>query len=202
MKKSIYAIVVLFATIFLTTKTFAQGHFGVKGGASLTNLHAEGEKGDALIGYQAGIVYYSNSEIPLYFQTGLLYNTKGTKVSLFSEDIKTVFGFLEVPLNIGYKIPVGESFAISPFIGAFAGYALTGKGKFAGESINLFDKDLLEEGETLPKRFDFGGNVGLGLHLGERVIVTGQYSHGLGNLNDGDPKLTTRATTLGLTFLF
>lgn len=202
MKKSIYVIALLFFTVLLSTKSFAQGHFGVKGGVNLANLNNKDFEGDALIGYQAGVVYYSNSENPLYFQTGLLYNLKGTKISLLGDATKMNLNFLEIPVNVGFKIPLGETLAISPFVGVYAGYAISGKQKYDGESFDLFEKD--EDGEVLLKRFDLGGNVGLGLHLGNRAILTGQYSHGLANLNNlaDESKVTTRTSTLGLTFLF
>lgn len=197
MKRTLYTLAILIAFLSFSSNVFAQGHFGVKGGVNLSNLDVKDVgKGDNLIGFQAGVVYYSNLEKALYFQTGLLYNTKGLKETEAGETGKFIYEFVEIPLNVGYKIPVGESFSISPFVGAFAGYALKAKLKAGGTTINLFDKDLL--GESDPKRFDFGANIGVGLHISNRIIVSGQYSHGLADLND----VKTRAATLGLTFLF
>ena len=153
---------------------------------------------------QAGLVVYSNLENPIFVQSGLLYNVKGAKGEDENIDVKLTYSFLELPLNIGFQLPVSSSVKVSPYVGGFVGYALTGKAKLGGITFDLFDTDFgdLEEEEYDPKRLDYGANVGVGLHFNDRVIISVQYSHGLANLADNDLKNQTRTLSAGLTFLF
>jgi hypothetical protein len=123
------------------------------------------------------------------------------KVSEEGETAKINLNYLELPVNVGFQIPVGETFSISPFIGGFVGYAVSGKVSIGDLSFKLFGDETGGSGYD-ESRVDFGANAGVGLHLNNRIIVTGQYSHGLGNLGTSDSKTNTRTTTLGLTFLF
>lgn len=194
MKKSLFAFLLLITTVSFSKRAFAQGHFGVKAGVGLANLKTTEGTGDNLFSYQAGVVYYTNLDNPLFFQTGVSYTAKGLKETYLGETAKFIYDFIEIPLNVGYQIPVGNYLKISPFVGAFAAYALTAKLKGSGTTINLFDKSFGAD----PDRFDFGANFGVGVHVNNKIIVSAQYSHGLTNLND----VKTRATTLGLTYLF
>lgn len=204
MKKSLYAFAFAFTALFFSSEVFSQARIGVKGALNLANIKVEDETGEkSLIAPQAGIVVYSNLENPLFVQSGLLYNVKGAKGDAWGdEEAKISYSFLEIPLNVGFQIPIGESFKVSPYVGGFAGYALSGKLKVGGISIDLFDLDDLEEEEYDPKRLDFGANVGVGLHFNDRVIISAQYAHGLSNLGDDLAKAYTRTLSAGLTFLF
>jgi len=186
--------------LFFASDAYSQVRVGVKGALNMANIHSDGETADYLMAPQAGVVVYTNLENALFLQSGLLYSVKGAKESLEGEKVQLMYSFLELPVNVGFQIPVGESIKVSPFIGGFAGYALSGKLKGGGITIDLFDKDLVE-GD--PKRLDYGANAGLGVHINNRFIISGQYSHGLANLSeDGEAKTNTRTISAGLTFLF
>jgi opacity protein-like surface antigen len=211
MKKPL--IILLLSLISATT--FAQSRFGVKVGGNMANI----KFGETLPGVdlkpiftpQAGLVYYSDLSKPLFFQTGLLFNQKGTSMKIddpilsgFFEDneLKITYSFVELPINVGYQISVGDNFAIAPFVGGFVGYAVMGKVKIGSTTYDLFDDDEAEELISTKDRLDYGVNAGLGFHIGKRLIINGQYSHGLANLADADPKVNTQTISAGLTFLF
>ena len=77
-----------------------------------------------------------------------------------------------------------------------------GKAKIGSTTLDLFDDEEAEEVISAKDRLDYGVNAGLGFHIGKRLIISGQYSHGLANLSDEDPKVNTQTITAGLTFLF
>lgn len=205
MKKSLFAFFA-FTTLFFTSDVFSQARIGVKGALNLATMKVEDESGiKSILSPQAGLVVYSNLENPLFVQSGLLYNVKGAKGEVFEgEEAKITYSFLEIPLNVGFQIPLGGSVKVSPYVGGYAGYALSGKLKLGGITFDLFDLDFgdLEEEEYDPKRLDFGANVGVGLHFNDRVIISAQYAHGLANLGDSEVKNQTRTFSAGLTFLF
>lgn len=189
----------------ISSESLAQVRLGVKGALNLANLSAEGTTASkALLAPQAGIVLYSSLENPLFFQTGLLYNVKGAKDSESGVDVQINYSFLELPVNVGFQIPVTSSIKVSPYAGAYVGYAFKGTAKIGGLSFDIFDTDLGDIGEEEfdAKRMDFGANIGVGLHFNNRIILSGQYSHGLANLSSDPDKVNTRTTSLGLTFLF
>lgn len=204
MKKSIFAFALLL--LFSSTAVFSQARIGVKGALNMASLKAEDNEEfiKSIFAPQAGLVVYSNLENPIFVQSGLLYNVKGAKGEDENIDVKLTYSFLELPLNIGFQLPVSSSVKVSPYVGGFVGYALTGKAKLGGITFDLFDTDFgdLEEEEYDPKRLDYGANVGVGLHFNDRVIISVQYSHGLANLADNDLKNQTRTLSAGLTFLF
>lgn len=151
---------------------------------------------------------YTNLENPLFLQSGLLYSIKGAKEEEAGTKAQIMYSFLELPVNVGFQIPVGESIKISPYVGGYAGYALTGKLKVGGVTFDLFDLDNIfdpdepAEPGSDPKRLDYGANAGVGVHVNNRFIISAQYSHGLANLGDDALKITTRNISAGLTFLF
>ncbi|MFS0490715.1 porin family protein [Leadbetterella byssophila] len=211
MKKPL--IILLFSLISATT--FAQSRFGVKVGGNMANIKfgetLPGVELKSIFTPQAGLVYYSDLSKPLFVQTGLFFNQKGTSmniddpiVSAFFGDskIKVTYSFVELPINVGYQIPVGDNFAIAPFVGGFVGYAVMGKAKIGSITYDLFDDEEAEDLISAKDRLDYGVNAGLGFHIGKRLIISGQYSHGLANLSDEDPKVNTQTITAGLTFLF
>jgi hypothetical protein len=194
------------ALCLLSGLSFGQAKFGIKVAGNMSNIHMSpsfpGVELKAQYLPQGGLVFYSDLSKPLFIQSGLLFNQKGTSLTDGSDDIKLTYSFLELPVNVGFQIPISESFKIAPYVGGYAGYALMGKLKIAGMTFDLFDDELTEESITTDERLDYGANAGLGLHIGKRVIVSGQYSHGLKNLAEGDEKVQTRTISAGLTFLF
>lgn len=200
MKKSLLSFTVAIMALFFTSDAFSQARIGVKGALNIANIKADDETGDHLFAPQAGLVVYSNLENALFLQSGLLYTVKGAQEEEAGEKIQLMYSFLELPVNVGFQIPVGESIKVGPYVGGFVGYALTGKLKGGGITIDLFDNDLIG-GD--PKRLDYGANAGLGVHVNNRFIISAQYSHGLANLSDdGAVKTTTQTISAGLTFLF
>src|SRR5690606_17637444 len=113
--------------LFCTSDVFSQARIGVKGALNIANIKAGEDNSDikSIFAPQAGVVVYSNLENPLFVQSGLLYTVKGAKGEAFEgEEAKVMYSFLEVPLNVGFQIPVGRSLKVSPYVGGFAGYAI------------------------------------------------------------------------------
>lgn len=202
MKKSLLSFGFAITALFFASDAFSQARIGVRGALNIANLNTEGETEKNLLAPQAGLAVYSNLENALFLQSGLFYTVKGASGEIYEgEDAKLMYSFLELPVNVGFQIPVGESIKVSPYVGGFVGYALTGKVKVGGITVDLFDTDLSED-DYDPKRLDYGANVGVGVHFNNRFIISAQYSHGLANLGDDEFKTTTRTISAGLTFLF
>ena len=104
--------------------------FALLGGINFQNLNGKDIDGDKLendmiIGFHAGV----NLQIPIvpqfFFQPGLLFTTKGAKITNGSS-IK--LSYVELPLNVVYKALVGKGKFMLGF-GPYIGYAIGGKVK-------------------------------------------------------------------------
>lgn len=207
MKKTAFASILMMAFLIISTQAFSQMRIGVRAGGNYSTFQYGGEAlevKDGLIGPHAGIVVYSSLDSPVYLQSGLLYSVKGLSASdddMPDLEMSLKYEFIELPVNVGFQIPIGSSFKISPYIGGYGAYAYKGTAKFMGISVDIFDNEFFEEDEKA-KRIDYGANVGLGFHFGNRIILNAQYAHGLANLGDAEDKVNSRTASVGLTFLF
>lgn len=177
------SLVVIFCTLVLAAN--AQG-IGVKGGLSLakSSVTVGDYKPDMedIIGFHAGLV----GEIPLfghfYLNTGLLYSQKGCE-GYFGDSSTTdklALNYLEIPVNLAYKIGVGP-LAIFAQAGAYADYAISGK--LSDVKID-FDEMQLDQ-------FDYGVNVGAGVEV-SIIQVSANYSFGLNNINELTDEMTIK----------
>jgi opacity protein-like surface antigen len=186
------------ATLF-STAIFAQSKttFGIRAGVNFQNLNGKDENDDNLdnklkTGFNAGV----NAEIPVgidfYLQPGVLFSTKGAKLS--DSDTKINLSYVEVPVNFIYKPELGTGRMVLGF-GPYAAYAVGGKIKDPDSDIEFGDQpDEL-------KRFDAGANLLAGYEFSNKLSF--QLNAGLGLVNisnrpSGDNKSTLKNTGFGV----
>ncbi len=165
-------------------------HIGIKGGLNLAKMRFEAGNIDwdtnTLTSFQLGLVGEFEITSPIYFNTGLLFTQKGSKISVFGAITKIPVNFLEIPLNVAYKYDLGEA-KIYGQAGPFIGIAVSGKTK-SGD-----DKDDIEFGSDDDewKRLDAGLNFGAGVEIAALQFGI-NYGLGLANLaNAEDAKIKT-----------
>jgi opacity protein-like surface antigen len=186
------------ATLF-STAIFAQSKttFGIRAGVNFQNLNGKDENDDKLdnklkTGFNAGV----NAEIPVgidfYLKPGVLFSTKGAKLS--DSDTKINLSYVEVPVNFIYKPELGTGRMVLGF-GPYAAYAVGGKIKDPDSDIEFGDQpDEL-------KRFDAGANLLAGYEFSNKLSF--QLNAGLGLVNisnrpSGDNKSTLKNTGFGV----
>jgi hypothetical protein len=158
---------------------------GIKAGLSLANAQYEYSgtsiSTSNLIGVQAGII----GEVPIsneiYFNSGILFSQKGTKVSLLGVVIDFPINYLEIPLNLAYKYDLG-TVKLFAQAGPYLGVGLSAKMKGGGQEETLD----FGSGTNQMKRLDFGINFGAGLEI-NKVQLGINYGLGLTNLSN-DPQ--------------
>lgn len=166
MKKLFMIMAVIFS---LTTIASAQGfNYRVKGGLTTSSLVGKDvEDIGAKAGFHIGVGAEYEFRTNIFLQSGLVLTTKGGKESDASMD----FLYLQVPVNAAFKISVTNNLGIVLHVGPYFAYGLSGKFKFAGESIDLFAKGKLEEAGVHPaKRFDAGLGFGAGVEFGKLFV--------------------------------
>jgi hypothetical protein len=192
------------------TSVFAQSAVRLQGGINLANVSvtSNGRVNNAnqLTTYQLGIVGDFHLGSIVYLQPGVLYTGKGTKSQSGNE---TDFNFyratsnpfyLEVPLNLVFKLPLSRDNKIFVGAGPYAAVGINGKnkvqGRYAGVDFNSenaikFSNDdpttlNYEEGAGfgILKRFDYGLNGTAGIE-GKSLVLGVDYGLGLAKLQSG-----------------
>jgi len=174
---------------------------GIKAGLSLANAQYEYTETSIstsnLIGVQAGLI----GEVPIsndiYFNAGILFAQKGTKMSLLGLEIDFPINYLEIPLNFAYKYDLGTAKLFAQ-AGPYLGIGLSAKMKGGGEEETI---DFGSENDQM-KRVDIGINFAGGLEI--KIIQLGvNYGLGLINLsNDPDELLKNGVLSISVAAFF
>jgi len=182
--------------ILVTAALQAQVSFGVLGGVNFQNLNGKDINGDKLVynmipGVHAGV----NVQIPVapefFFQPGLLFTTKGAKIT---DGSIIRLSYVELPLNMVYKALLGSGEFMLGF-GPYFGYAIGGKVKpESGTATDIEFKSVVETGDpssvTYFKAFDAGANLFAGYVMGNGVFFQLNSQLGMLKINPEDKRIT------------
>lgn len=178
--------VVLLVLLYFSSVTWAQ--LGLKAGVNVSNeiqsLSASelmaGYNSQNLTGYQIGLVYQlMPSKSGIGMEIGALINQKGSAYRVDSTSVNSPalegyreIYYLEVPLNVRYRISLG-TLGLYGFCGGFCGYALNAK------SVNETNttSEIISLG-GFKKRLDFGYNLGAGIEFFKKIQLGGTWSQG------------------------
>lgn len=186
--------------------------FGIKGGLNLSTISIKSDNAlnindnSIIPAFNIGILL----DVPLgnsifSFQPIVALSGKGSKMELIKindnnyADLKYKPYYIDLQTNILINIPVVENIEIFLGVGPYAAIGIFGKASINGR---LFGTDIDKNydihyttnksdikasdlsGYANMKRFDFGGNVLLGVKL-SKFIASVNYEHGLVNLHPG-----------------
>ena len=190
MKTKLFSLILIF--ILSGSMAFAQGpvgsktSFAVLGGVNLQNLNGKDVSGnklenDMLIGFHAGV----NLQLPVapefYFQPGLLFSTKGAKISTTSYKLT----YIELPLNFVYKALVGNGYFMLGF-GPYVAYGIGGTDIEFKKTVETGDSDAIK----YFKPFDAGANLFFGYELPAGLFLQVNTQLGLLDINPVDNRIT------------
>ena len=220
MNKKIYAV--LIAVVFTTGVAQAQFSFGVRGGFNLTNMTVEENIGGVTVGldhsfkpgFQAGIVGELAITNALAIQPGILFATQGARLETdeflgmpIEMSSTTSLNYIQVPINVQYKIPFGNNLRFLLQAGPYLGFALNGniRTEVSGAGITITPDDEKIEfgsGDDEMRRLDFGVGFGAGVEFGNFQVAAG-YNLGLANLSNVDGgTIRNNGLALTVTYLF
>jgi opacity protein-like surface antigen len=163
-----------------TTDSYKKLAFGITAGANQSKLDLKTGgntfSSKALTGFQIGayadIAFSENwSLVP-----ELLYIQKGGKNEVLGNTLKFELSYLEVPVNVAYKLDLGGGSKLLFFGGAYLAYELDAKAKEGGVSVDY---------DEYTEDFDYGLNLGVGYQY-KRLSVKLQYSMGLADISKYD----------------
>ncbi len=170
MKKLIGTALVATA-LLISTNVNAQDKpitFGIKAGMNLSNMTGD-LKGDAKIGFNAGVTLDFAMTPDVYLMTGLQYSLEGTK----DGNAKMNFSYLKLPVHVGYKMPVSENIKFVIHVGPYLAYAVDGKYKLGSVSVDAFNEDLENMFGFKYRRFDLGIGLGVGVEISKVYLDLG-----------------------------
>lgn len=205
-KSLILCLAILFSVLIVN----AQG-FQVRGGINLANVsvtdNGRVNQANQLTSFQVGFL----GDVPLvphvfYFQPGLLFTGKGSKVQNGTSGqtgyYKQTFNpmYLEVPANFVLKAPLGGGAKFFVGAGPYIAVGVAGKVKTEGTALTgsySYNNDITfsnddpttfnqEEGTGLGviRRFDYGLNGTAGFE-GKSLVLGVNYGLGLAKLQSG-----------------
>jgi hypothetical protein len=127
--------------------------------------------------FHGGFVFDYSLSKKLMLQPELLYSGRG---GVFGEDVKTVYRYhsIEMPLNIVYRIEVGEHGRFFLGGGPDLGFNLSGQPFQTDYPVNIIDIEL-GSGETDTRRVDMGLNVLAGYEFKKRWFISANDNRGL-----------------------
>ena len=198
MKKAIITLaLVLSAGIMM-----AQGlHFGPRAGFTVSNFIEKSSFGTTDTYSKPGFQLGATAELEvlsfLYVGTTLSLYQKGYKNPIIEGVIvsKNTFTFLDLPIEIGYKMPIGNV-SVYGQIGPYASVALAGKSRVVNHDEPDMNEDpySLYEYETY-KRFDTGISIAVGADY-KQYQVRINYTRGLTDFDEYD-SYTTKTSSFG-----
>ncbi|MEQ1799573.1 MAG: outer membrane beta-barrel protein [Lacibacter sp.] len=181
----------------------------LKGGLNMANVSItkDGSIDDAktLVSFHAGLQGDIQIVSLLYLQPGIFFTGKGSKTQIGNTTDATYHKattnpmYIEVPVNVVVKVPVGEQSKFFIGAGPYVAMGVAGKnkqeGKFLGASYSStkkieFSNDdpttSAEEGTGfgIMRRFDYGLNGTIGFE-GEKALFSVNYGLGLAKLQSG-----------------
>lgn len=153
--------------IAATSTTQSQVRFGIKGGITLNQLKWDREivNKENRAGFTAGLMLEIGMPIVgLGIDASVLYAHR--EDDMYIEDVKLKRDFLDIPLNVKYKIqlPVVSKF-ISPFVTTGPDFSLV-----------LGDSD---KGDFKTRKWNTSWNVGFGLELFRKLQIHANYGIGI-----------------------
>jgi len=203
MKVTKLLIVTLLSLCFFPAK--AQWRLGAEVGIDLSSVNVI--TNHTQIGSHGGLTVDYAFKNHINLSTGVFHTMKGANTICADDlgyEMLVRLGYLEVPVMIGYRIPIASNIHLTPSIGTYFSWGVNGYGEFEksttsntpNESMNLtewsnpFESHYYNTAESERKlayafnRFDTGLRFGLNAEIG-RVSMSFNYDLGLKSMWKG-----------------
>ena len=171
--------VLLFSIAAVKAQEFKWGVTGGLNVSSPTNYNSE-------IGYHAGVKgeYLFQEEKGFYLDFGISLSKKGWESDWYydaetskSAKWKSDAHYLNIPIHVGYKIPVGDKISLFASVGPYFGIGLFGKYKaVTDKSETTLAKNVFDD---YMNRFDWGIGGKIGVECMRHIQISIGYDWGL-----------------------
>jgi len=189
------ALVLLAGFSFATAANAQSIQFGVKAGANFANVSGDGTQGvstSTLVGFNGGVFLGLGFTDNLSLQPELVYSGQGFKETESGTTGTQTENYINVPVLLKYKLPIGLYFQTGPQVG----FLMSAKAKASGYSVD--DKASF-------KSVDFAWAVGAGFQIpATQLGIDLRYNIGLANIVDnsggGSGSVKNGVFQVGLTY--
>ena len=167
----------------------------VKGGINHSQLKGSGNDEENLIniGAHIGATITHPLNKYLFFETGVLINSKGRKLQLnrwgtqFDFDMNLYY--VDIPLTIKGMYNIDNNINLFGVVGPYIGYGVTGSTTMIVEDDEGTEEETEDidwgDGEDEIKRLDYGLIIGGGIEI-KQVQIGIYYDMGLANISNDD----------------
>lgn len=208
MKKLLF----LFVGLFMGTAAMAQSGlgFGLKAGVNFPKYNFSGSNSNYETNSSTNFHVTGFLDAPLgrnfSVQPGISLQGKGAELvnSSFGTVTQNTM-WLEVPVNLVAKVPMGYSGNFFLGAGPYVGFGLSGKNKYDSDwGSTETEFEFGKDGDL--KSTDFGVNFIAGFHLRQGLMIHAGYGLGLTDIRASnneyfpEDRLTNRVWTVGLGF--
>ena len=179
----------------------------------MSNLDTYGYDNNYVHGFTLGYfrsIGIGGDNVPLFLEVGgnFNYGLKTEKLNSVRYTLHTLA--LNIPVNFGYSIRLGDNLALNPYVGLRMRFNLLGVETCNVNGIdntNFFSKDDLYADYTW-NRFQIGGSVGVKMIISEAFFVEAGYTIDFNRLAktitkyNADVNVNTSSVNLGIGFVF
>lgn len=164
----------------------AQG-IGIRAGVNFQNINGKDSDDNKLennitTGFHAGVNYEIPVGTDIYFQPGLLFSTKGSKIDEDGFKTKLSTSNLELPLNLVFKPLLGTGHMLLGF-GPYVAYGIGGKATDDDFDIEFAGDAGDDVGTIYLKPFDAGANFIIGYEMQNMLSLQLNAQLGLINIS-------------------
>jgi hypothetical protein len=220
MKKHIIAIMAVAAAVMSSIVVSAQLNFGGRAGLNLANHVGDVEESSILISFYVGVAHQLDLGDKLFLAPELNFSIKGaaekstSSVDILGTTTKTDFdakiktSYIEVPVNIGFRIGEKLHVKAGPYIGLMMGANRSGDLTSTvtnSAGTTTVSESIDEDVKEFYNGTDFGINVGLGFQTESGFGVEARLTQGLSNLADPDletaDKISNQVISVGVFYM-
>ena len=176
----------------------AQTDFILRGGfATNTFVGSDYDNVDVMPGYNVGLDFNSYIKDGLYWNTGVMFGSRGFKVDYKkADDFEYRAHNIQIPLTVGYKFDMGSGFALDGRIGGFFSVDMAGKYKY---DIPLLEDTKISDIDDY-NRCDGGLLIGIGVWY-NNINLDFAYQRGFGHhIDDFEGAASNFLIRLGYAF--
>jgi hypothetical protein len=200
--KKIFAFFILLG---IATHVLAQSQFGIFAGPQVTtskySINAKKQPTTPKYGFQAGVGFKIPFDVNLYFSPAAFYSLKGYKVQFNQKafppdtmalDNNTTIHTFELAFLLQYDLGKEANHCFIK-LGPSLDFQLLGKEKFNLKNNTAINRDMTFDFSHYG-RYAASALIQFGYESASGLFLFGQYTHGLGSINnaDGGPSIRHR----------
>jgi hypothetical protein len=176
MKRAIIFLVLITNTLFVNAQEWT---WAPEAGLNISNVTGKGLDMEPKLGVKAGLVFNMPLSEVMFLQPGVFYSQKGFR----NDSVRNNLNYIEVPLNLMYRLKLKKSGSLFASAGLYGAYALYGRTIDDRDHVSTKISFGSKQHQINP--WGFGANMGVGYELPINLYIRAQYGIGLISIYNG-----------------